>query len=71
MKIINGTNPDYADYDELDDDAGDAREDFDMGRITYEELRHLIGPEAAKSHIELHHSDEDSIDDLFDDPYDL
>lgn len=47
MKKITGINPDFADQDELDEDALDAVEEFTEGQITYGELKTLIGPEAA------------------------
>ena len=66
MKIITSVNPDYADFDEIDPDVVEAIEDFYEGRITPEELKILIGPEAAQSLMDLH--EEDPVEILFDDP---
>lgn len=65
MRVLRGVNPDFADNDELDMDALDALEEFDNGTLTLDELRHLIGPEAARSRAELRY---DSSDLLLDDP---
>ena len=66
MKKITGINPDYADFDELDQDALDALEEFAEGQITYDELKSLIGVEAAAA-IREHQSEHDP-DRYFDDP---
>jgi len=68
MRVLRGVNPDFADYDEVDLDAMEALEEFDQGMITPDELRYLIGPEAAKARTELRY---DSVDSLFDDPEDM
>jgi hypothetical protein len=65
MKIVNGVNPDYADFDEIDVDALDALDEFDRGMVTLDELRQLIGPEAARARAQLRYEDPES---LFDDP---
>lgn len=65
MKIKNGVNPDFADYDEIDEDAEDAIQEFEAGIITLDELKALVGPEAAQSLAEQHS------DDLFDNPEDF
>jgi len=65
MKIRNGVNPDYADFDEIDQDVEDAYEEFDAGNLTYEELKNLVGPAAAASYAENYR---DEVEDLFDDP---
>lgn len=68
MRVIRGVNPDFADFDEVDPDALEALDEFDRGRITLDELRHLIGPEAARARTEMRYEHPDS---LFDDPEDL
>lgn len=67
MRVVAGINPDFADDDEIDLDALDALDEFDRGTLTLEELRHLIGPEAARSQAHRRYSDTDA---LFDDPED-
>lgn len=67
MRVVRGVNPDFADYDEIDQDALDAIEEFDQGTITLEDLRHLIGPDAARARAELRYEHPDT---LFDDPED-
>lgn len=69
MKIKRGINPDFGDYDEIDEDAEFAVEEFHMGTISLTELKALIGPEAAQTlaaQVEGH-----SLTDLFDDPEDF
>lgn len=68
MRVVRGVNPDFADFDEIDQDALDAIEEFDQGTITLEDLRHLIGPEAARARAEMRYELPDA---LFDDPEDL
>lgn len=69
MKVRVGVNPDWADYDELDEDALDALAEFDNGTLGYEELRTLIGDDAAKARVAERYGEDP--DDLFDDPYEL
>lgn len=66
MKRITGINQDFADWDELDQDALDAVEEFTDGTITFDELKNLIGPEAAAAVKEQH--DETDPERFFDDP---
>jgi len=68
MKKITGINPDFADYDELDDDALDAVEEFQQGVLTFEELKVLVGPETAQSIKEMKYGIEDDPEALFDNP---
>lgn len=68
MKVVRGVNPDYADYDEIDVDALEAFDEFDRGTITLDELRHLVGPEAARARAQLRYEHPDH---LFDDPEQL
>ena len=68
MKIVQGVNPDFADFDEIDTDAAEALGEFDQGVITFEELRHLIGSEAARARAHRRYDDPES---LFDDPEDF
>ena len=70
MKKITGINPDFADYDELDDDALDAVEEFQNGMLTYDELKNLVGPEAAQAIKEQRYGPDDP-DALFDNPEDF
>lgn len=66
MKKITGINPEYADFDELDQDALDAVEEFSDGQISYDELKNLIGTETAAAIRE--HMGEHDPDRYFDDP---
>lgn len=66
MKKITGINPDFADADELDQDALDAVEEFTEGQITFDELKAMIGPEAASA-IKEQHNEYDP-DRYFDNP---
>lgn len=68
MKIVQGVNPDFADYDEIDADVEDAIAEFSAGHLTVEELRHHIGPEAVERFLELEEEKSDSFESLFDDP---
>ena len=49
MKRIQGMNPDYADYDELEDDAIGAERAYCEGIMTFDELSALIGADGAKA----------------------
>ena len=69
MKIKRGINQDFSDFDELDDDALDAIEEFQDGSLTIKELQALIGPEAAQAIQDRFNADVD-IDSLFDNPED-
>lgn len=66
MKKITGINPDYSDFDELDQDALDAVEEFSDGQISYDELKSLIGTEAANT-LRVRVQEHD-LGGLFDDP---
>lgn len=68
MKVTRGVNPDYADYDEIDPDVEDALEEYEAGVLTYEELKALIGPEAAQAFLD---KDPDDPESYFDDPEDF
>lgn len=70
MKKIDGINQDFYDYDELDADALDAVEEFQQGLLTFDELKALVGPEAAQE-IKKQRWGEDDHDVLFDDPEDF
>jgi hypothetical protein len=65
MRVLHGVNPDFADFDEIDTDAAEALEEFDQGVITLDELRHLIGPDAARARAQIRYEDPES---FFDDP---
>jgi len=69
MKKITGINPVYKVLDELDQDVLDASEEFAEGQITYDELKTLIGVEAAAI-ISEHQSKYDP-NRYFDDPESL
>ncbi len=69
MKKITGINPDFADYDELDADALDAVEEFQQGLMTYDELKNLVGHDAAQAIKEKRYGPDDP-DALFDNPED-
>lgn len=47
MKVVRGINPDFADFDEIDQDALDIIESYGQGLVTFEELALLVGPEQA------------------------
>ena len=49
MKVQNGVNPDFADFDEIDMDAEYAIAEFDNGAITLDELKALVGSETAQA----------------------
>ncbi len=66
MKIKTGVNPDFADFDEIDEDAECAVQEFQMGTITLDELKALVGPEAAQSL-----ADKNDEYDFFDNPEDF
>lgn len=68
-KKITGINPDFADFDELDSDALDAVEEFQQGLLSYEELKNLVGLEAAQSIKEQRYGSDDP-DAYFDNPED-
>ena len=68
MKKVNGINPDFADYDELDGDAVDAIEEFQQGTLTFDELRTLVGPETADAIKEQRYGGDHDPDVFFDDP---
>lgn len=70
MRIRNGLNPDFADYDEVDIDVAEAYGDFDAGNITFEQFKAEVGPEAAASYAEKY-AEDDAFGDLFDDPEDF
>lgn len=71
MKNITGINPDFADFDELDGDALDAVEEFQQGTLTFEELRNMVGPEAADAIKERRYGPDYDPDSYFDNPEDL
>lgn len=69
MKLKRGVNPDYFDFDEIDEDALPAMEDYMDGSISFSELRMLVGPESAENfrrHILENSESEDEEPDLFD-----
>lgn len=65
-KLANGL-PDFADFDELDLDALEAMDDFQQGTLSYDELRSLVGVEAAQA-IKRSISEDHDPESLFDDP---
>lgn len=70
MKKVNGINPDFADYDELDADALDAVEEFHQGLLTFDELKNLVGPDAANTIKDKRYGPNDP-EGFFDDPESL
>lgn len=48
MKRIQGINPDFADYDELEEDAIGAEVAYREGIMTFDELSALIGFDGAR-----------------------
>jgi hypothetical protein len=66
MKVINGVNPDYADFDELDDSVAEAFDEFDAGVLSFEELKIQVGQDAAQAFAESREGDEFSS--MFDNP---
>lgn len=72
MKIKTGLIPDFADYDEIDQDVLDAVSDFDNGVIGFDELKREIGEDAAYE-VRSRSSEEEVPDhwDLLDNPDDL
>lgn len=76
MRIVRGLNPDFADFDEIDADIEDAYEEFNNGRISYDQLKVNVGPEAAQAHADrvlgTDYADEymNDISNLFDNPED-
>lgn len=71
MKVKRGINPDYADFDEIDEDAAEAFEEFDAGNLSFEEFKALVGPEAAASYVEGCVEEGDRPESLFDNPEDF
>ena len=68
MKIKTGVNPDYADFDEIDMDAAEAFDEFDAGNLSLDELKTLVGPEAASSYVEQY---QDEAGQMLDNPEDF
>lgn len=69
MRVVRGINPDYADFDEIDEDARDAFQMFDRGEYSYSQLVSLVGKEAAQAHVgEFTYRADNPIASLFDDP---
>ena len=66
-----GVNPDFADWDELDVDTLEIVEEFCDGTVSYDELKAIVGSEAAQSIIDKIASDDLDMDQLFDNPEDL
>ena len=72
MKIRNGINPDFADFDEVDLDTAELIEEFGYGVYSFEELVGLLGrEEAERLAAQLDAADEEHVDRLFDDPDDF
>ena len=69
MKKQRGVNPDYADFDEIDEDVEDAIEGYDNGTVTADELKVMMGTDAARTIIERRESGDPFS--LFDDPEEL
>lgn len=72
MKRVNGVNPDYADYDELDQDALDIVEEFYDGSVTYAELKAIVGAEHAEAILaQMDGADGSDPEKFFDNPEDF
>ncbi len=69
-KKIVGVNPDFADFDEIDMDAEDLIAEFEQGEVTFEELKNIVGHDAARTIQERVHGEPDPNDpnSYFDDP---
>ena len=70
MKTRNGLNPDYADFDEIDEDVTDLIDGWYNGQVTPEELRAVLGREAALAYLEEANVDGQCWG-IFDDPEDI
>lgn len=69
MRVVRGVNPDYADFDEIDEDARDAFQMFDRGEYSFSQLVSLVGKEAAQAHVgEFSYRESNPVAALFDDP---
>lgn len=66
-----GINPDFADWDELDQDALEIVEEFYDGTVSFDELKAIVGSEAAQSIMDRMDQDDDDPTKLFDDPEDF
>lgn len=71
-KKIVGVNPDFADYDEIDFDAEDLIIEFEQGTVSFDELKNIVGYDAARTIQERVHGEPDmnNPDSFFDNPYD-
>lgn len=63
-----GINPDFADWDEIDADALEIVEEFYDGTVSFDELKAIVGTDAAQSIIDRLASDDLDPKELFDNP---
>ena len=70
-KKITGINPDFADFDEIDEEALYIIEEFEQGMVSFEELKQMVGHETARTIQDRVHGSDGNLDDLFDDPEDF
>ena len=70
-KIVLGINQDFADFDEIDQEALEAVAEFEQGTMTFEELRAMVGYEQAVEIQNKIHGEESEISILFDNPEDF
>jgi hypothetical protein len=68
MKTRRGVNQPWADYTEIDEDFGEAEDEFGSGAMTFDELQSVVGPESAREIRARRYGDADDIADFFDDP---
>lgn len=67
MKTPIPVNQDFQDWDEIDVDALDAFDDYHEGVISFDELRSLVGTEAAYV-AKAKNDEKNGEENLFDDP---
>ncbi len=63
-----GMNPDFADWDEIDLDALEIVEEFYDGTVSFDELKAIVGADAAQSIMDRMLADDLDPDKLFDNP---
>jgi hypothetical protein len=63
-----GLNPDFADWDEMDLDALEIVEEFYDGTVSFDELKAIVGTDAAQSIIDRMTEDGYDTAELFDNP---
>lgn len=66
-----GANPDFSDWDEIDLDALEIVEEFYDGTASFDELKAIVGAEAAQSILDRMSVDGIDPEKLFDNPEDF